>query len=99
MFDNFSTLLQHKDLLIPFYALATGRGAQTPVITRLIETAIMSVVAAAFGVYLTGKINERDIVELKHTDVEIKQELREGVKSINERIDSLYARPNTTSRR
>ena len=51
---------------MPFFGLAAGQPAgSTPIITRIIETMVMSLVAGAVGVYVGVEVIKNDLIYLK----------------------------------
>lgn len=62
---------------VPFIGLMAGQPIDsTPFVTRLLETAIMSIVAAAVGIYVGVEVIKSDIAYLKQgvSEVNIKVE-------------------------
>ena len=67
---------------MPFFGLAAGHpyGA-TPIVTRIIETMVMSVVAGAVGVYVGVEVIKNDLMYLK-----------QGVNETNIKIERVDAK-------
>lgn len=67
---------------MPFVGLAAGKPiGSTPIITRMVETAIMSVVAGAVGIYVGVEVIKNDL-----------QYLKQGVTETNVKIEKLEAK-------
>lgn len=64
---------------IPFLGLAAGKPiGSTPMLTRMIETAIMSIIAGAVGVYVGVEVIKNDL-----------QYLKSGVAEVNHKVEKL----------
>lgn len=67
---------------MPFIGLMAGKPiGSTPIFTRMIETAIMSVVAGAVGIYVGVEVIKNDLAYLKA-----------GVSETNAKIEKLEAK-------
>ena len=71
---------------IPFLGMTAGKPiGTTPLMTRLIETAIMSIVAGAVGIYVGVEVIKNDLLYLKQgvTETNVKiEKLEEKVEQI-----------------
>ena len=57
---------------VPFISLMAGRpSSQTPLFTKLLETAIMSAVAGAFATYVGVELLKSDVSQLKTSIKEV----------------------------
>lgn len=70
---------------IPFMSLMAGNPQNTPLITKMIETAVMSVVAGAVGVYVGVEVIKNDLTYLKAGISETNQK----VEKLDEKVEQL----------
>jgi rRNA processing protein Krr1/Pno1 len=72
---------------IPFIGLAMAKGqmVQTPLMTRLIETLIMSAVAGGFATYVGLKVLEQDMYSIKQSIIKIES----SVDKIDQKIEKV----------
>lgn len=67
---------------VPFLGLAAGKPiGSTPMFTRMVETAIMSIVAGAVGLYVGVEVIKNDM-----------QYLKSGVAEVNTKVEKLESK-------
>jgi hypothetical protein len=83
--------------VIPFLGLAMAKGTpNSPLMTRLIETAIMSVIAGGFATYLGVKLLEQEMTGIKGSIVRIEASV-EKIDNKLERVRSDIYVPRGTN--
>jgi flagellar capping protein FliD len=72
---------------IPFIGLALGHESASPLITRLAETAIMSLVAGGFAMYIATEKIQWEIASIKQHDV---QNINKTLEKIDRKVDQNF---------
>lgn len=85
-------MIEHREFMdyLPFFSLMTGRPPATPFITRLIETAVMSVVAGAVGVYVGVEVIKNDLIYIKQGQTEINHKIEQVDSKVEQLRRDLY---------
>lgn len=64
---------------IPFVSLATAKAGEhvhRPITTRIVEGVIMGLAGGALGAYVSIKLLENNVIAIKDTIIEVKQDVR-----------------------
>lgn len=71
---------------LPFVTLMAGQPAsQTPIVTRMIETAVMACVAGAFATYIGVELLKVEIVNIKNAI----EKVEEKVEKIDGKVERI----------
>lgn len=77
---------------IPFLGLITGKqNMASPLMTRLLETCVMSLVAGGAGMYVSTKVMEVQVAEMKSHELEMQAQLVHQMDDLRADIRELRA--------
>jgi len=84
--EHCRTALQEIVRHLPFIGLAVGKVGESPLSTRLVETAIMSVVAGGFATYINVRMMEEKLIQLNRNIEESATETKEKIAEVKQEV-------------